>query len=219
MKYIVYKHITPCGKIYIGQTKGTMTKRAGSGGIFYKQCPYFYHAIKKYGWDNIEHIIVSDNLSKKEADYLEKYMISYYNTMDSRYGYNLTKGGDGVEGRTVSEETRTKIKNAQKGRHYSVATEYKKGHTFNEETLAKMSKARKGKKLSAETKARMSKARKGNTYNMRKIEAYKGDEKIGTYKSITEATEALNINKCTISRFLNGQTGDKTKYKFYDITA
>lgn len=202
MKYIVYKHITPCGKVYIGQTKGTMAKRAGSGGIFYKQCPYFYHAIKKYGWDNIEHIIVSDNLSKKEADYLEKYMISYYNTTDSRYGYNLTKGGDGVEGRTVSEETRAKIKNAQKGRHYSVATEYKKGHTFNEETLAKMSKAR-----------------KGNTYNMRKIEAYKGDEKIGTYKSITEAAEALNINKCTISRFLNGQTGDKTKYKFYDITA
>jgi group I intron endonuclease len=219
VKYIVYKHITPCGKIYIGQTNGTIAKRAGKGGVLYKQCPYFYKAIQKYGWDNIEHIIVSDNLSKKEADYLEKYLISYYNTTDSSHGYNLTKGGDGVEGRTVSEETRAKIKNAQKGRHNSVETEFKKGHTFTPEVLAKISKANKGKQMSAETRARMSRAKKGKMYNMRQIEAYKKGEKIGVYKSIAEASEVLGINTSTIHRSLNGTTGQKALYKFYYITA
>ena len=135
------------------------------------------------------------------------------------HGYNLTKGGDGAEGRPVSEETRAKIKNAQKGMYHSVETEYKKGHTFNKETLAKMSKAKKGKKLSAETKARMSKARKGNMYNMRQIEAYKKGEKIGVYKSITEAAEVLGLHISTIQRSLNGTTGKKTLYKFYYVTA
>jgi hypothetical protein len=139
--------------------------------------------------------------------------------MDSRYGYNLTKGGDGVEGRIVSKETRTKIKNAQKGMHHSVATEFKKGHTFTPEMLEKMSKAKKGKKLSAETRASMSKARKGNMYNMRQIEAYKKGEKIGVYKSIAEASEVLGLHKSTIQRSLNGTTGQKTLYKFNYITA
>ena len=45
-KYIVYKHITPSGKIYIGQTYKTIEERAGCDGCFYKCCPYFYKAIK-----------------------------------------------------------------------------------------------------------------------------------------------------------------------------
>lgn len=219
MSYMVYKHISPSGKIYIGQTNSSIEKRAGRDGVLYKPNIYFYKAIQKYGWDNIEHIVVCDNISKKEADWLEKYLISYYNTMDSRYGYNLTKGGDGVAGRIVSKETRTKIKNAQKGMHHSVATEFKKGHTFTPEMLEKMSKAKKGKKLSAETRASMSKARKGNMYNMRQIEAYKKGEKIGVYKSIAEASEVLGLHKSTIQRSLNGTTGQKTLYKFNYITA
>lgn len=145
MSHIVYKHITPSGKIYIGQTNSSIEKRAGKDGVLYKPNIYFYNAIQKYGWDNIEHIVVCDNISKKEADWLERYLIAYYNTIDSRYGYNLTKGGDGVLGRVLSKESIEKIREGNKGRHNSVATEFKKGHTFTPEMLAKMSKAKKGK--------------------------------------------------------------------------
>ncbi|MBO7305947.1 MAG: hypothetical protein J6U47_04380 [Bacteroidales bacterium] len=216
---MVYKHISPSGKIYIGQTNSSIEKRAGKDGVLYKPNIYFYKAIQKYGWDNIEHIVVCDNISKKEADWLEKYLIAYYNTTDSRFGYNLTKGGEGVLGRVLSKESIDRIREGNRGRHYSVATEFKKGHTFTPEMLAKMSIARKGKKLSAETRARMSKARKGNMYNMCQIEAYKKGEKIGVYKSITEASEMLGVHKTTIHRSLNGTTGKKTLYKFYYITA
>jgi hypothetical protein len=118
----------------------------------------------------------------------------------------------------LSKESIERIREGNKGRHNSVATEFKKGHTFTPEMLAKMSKARKGKKLSAETRARMSWARKGKIHNMRQIEAYKKREKIGIYKSITEASEILGLNKSTIHRSLNGTTGQKTLYKFYYIT-
>lgn len=219
MSHIVYKHITPSGKIYIGQTNSSIEKRAGKDGVLYKPNIYFYNAIQKYGWDNIEHIVVCDNITKNEADWLEKYLIAYYNTTDSRFGYNLTKGGEGVLGRVLSKESIERIRKGNKGRYHSVATEFKKGHTFTSEMLAKMSKAKKGKKLSAETRARMSKARKGNVYNMCQIEAYKKGEKIGVYKSITEASEVLGVHKTTIHRSLNGTTGQKTLYKFYYITA
>lgn len=38
-----------------------------NNGINYKACILFYRAIQKYGWDNFEHIILNDNLSKTEA--------------------------------------------------------------------------------------------------------------------------------------------------------
>lgn len=216
--YLVYKHITPSGKIYVGQTNSSIEKRAGNNGVLYKMCPYFYKAIAKYGWDNIEHIVVSAGLTKKEADWLEKYLIAYYNTTDSTYGYNLTFGGDGVEGRIVSEETRAKIKSKSKGKHYSEKTEFKKGHGFSKETLEKISKANKGRKLSEVTKCKMSQSRKGNTYNMRKVAAYKGCEKVGEYKSITEAASALNVSRRTVYNYIKGITGDGSLYKFYYIT-
>ena len=212
--YIVYKHITPAGKIYIGQTNSSINKRAGRNGILYKFCPYFYHAINKYGWENIEHIVIADNLTKKEADWLERYLISYYNTNDCRYGYNLTKGGDGVFGRIVSEETRKRIKNKNKGKHHSVATEFVKGHTFSKEVLEKISLSNKGKKLSDETKYKMSVSRKGKMYNMKPVLQYKNGLLINEYKSITEASEIIGISRRTILNSLQGKTGEGSLYKF-----
>ena len=93
--YTVYKHIAPNGKIYIGQTGQKNPKRRWQRGEGYKPNAHFYSAIQKYGWDNIEHVIVATGLTKKEADWLEKYLIAFYETTDRTKGYNNTKGGDG----------------------------------------------------------------------------------------------------------------------------
>lgn len=93
--YTVYKHIAPNGKIYIGQTGQKNPKRRWQRGEGYKPNAHFYSAIQKYGWDNIEHEIVATGLTKKEADWLEKYLIAFYETTDRTKGYNNTKGGDG----------------------------------------------------------------------------------------------------------------------------
>ncbi len=91
---IVYIYTFPNGKKYIGQTINSLNERAKNG-EGYINSPAVYNAIKKYGWNNLK-IQTYDCSSKEEMDSLEKYFIRLYNTTDSKYGYNLTLGGDGV---------------------------------------------------------------------------------------------------------------------------
>ena len=59
--YCVYQHTNKInGKIYIGITCQKPEKRWGSQGRKYEECPYFWKAIQKYGWENFEHKILFD---------------------------------------------------------------------------------------------------------------------------------------------------------------
>lgn len=92
-KFFVYIHITPSGKRYIGITNSVNPQdRWGTDGMHYQSQP-FYRAIKKYGWENISHIIYQVD-TKQEMFYLEKYLIRFYNTRDKKYGYNISEGGE-----------------------------------------------------------------------------------------------------------------------------
>ena len=107
MGYVVYMHMTPNGKKYIGITKQDLSAR-WKNGEGYKKCPAFYRAIMKYGWDNINHEIIDECETFEEANELEKSYISKYKTNQKEYGYNCTIGGDGVTGWKASEEQRSK---------------------------------------------------------------------------------------------------------------
>lgn len=94
VKYIVYCHTNKINnKKYIGQTCRSLETRSGSNGCGYKECPYFYRAIQKHGWDNFEHKVLFENLSKESADRIEKILIQMFKTQDSDYGYNIQNGG------------------------------------------------------------------------------------------------------------------------------
>lgn len=94
--YKVYIHKnTINGKMYIGQTKQSLARRF-RGGEGYINCPHFYAAIQKYGWDNFEHYIYKDNLSKEEANQLEQKLIKEYQTQNETFGYNISEGGSNV---------------------------------------------------------------------------------------------------------------------------
>lgn len=73
-KFIVYEHVSPSEKRYIGITSQVPTQR-WHGGANYKSNNYFYKAIKKYGWDNFQHNILYTNLTKEEAYQKEKELI------------------------------------------------------------------------------------------------------------------------------------------------
>lgn len=94
VKYIVYCHTNKINnKKYIGQTCRSLETRSGSNGCGYKECPYFYRAIQKHGWDNFEHEVLFENLSKKSADRIEKILIQTFKTQNPDYGYNIQNGG------------------------------------------------------------------------------------------------------------------------------
>ena len=91
--YCVYLHVNKInGKKYCGQTRQDLSKRFRNGSG-YKECSRFYNAILKYGWNNFDHIILQDNLTKEEADELEIKTIAEENLSDDRYGYNISLGG------------------------------------------------------------------------------------------------------------------------------
>lgn len=88
--YTVYIHIFPDKKVYVGLTKQKVNRRWGKDGTQYKKQPV-YKAILKYGWDNIEHVVVKENLDIDEARFLEKRLIKKYDSINN--GYNSAKGG------------------------------------------------------------------------------------------------------------------------------
>lgn len=91
--YKVYMHTCPNNKKYIGITY-CVEQRWGKNGYGYRNSRLFSRAIKKYGWDNIKHEILYDNLSLNEAMQKEIELIAKYKTNDNKYGYNISLGGD-----------------------------------------------------------------------------------------------------------------------------
>lgn len=110
--YIIYKHVSPSGKVYIGQTNQIpeLRFRNGEG---YRSSKKFYNAILKYGWKNFTHEVVYSNLNKQAADKLEKELIHKYNSIED--GYNLKEGGSRGE---LSTESLAKMSKSLK-RGYS----------------------------------------------------------------------------------------------------
>lgn len=49
--YTIYKHISPNGKAYIGQTKD-YTQRVKDHQVKHSPCRLFKKSIDKYGWEN-----------------------------------------------------------------------------------------------------------------------------------------------------------------------
>lgn len=118
------------GKIYIGQTiqkRGFKDRYDAIGeGIervfnYYMQHInrgkfvnyYIFNAINKYGIDSFEVSEIFDvAFSQDELNIKEQFWISYYNSNDRNFGYNIASGGNNSR---MSEETKEKLKNIKLG--------------------------------------------------------------------------------------------------------
>lgn len=99
--WTVYIHICPNKKVYIGITSQAVSKRWNNG-KGYKNNPYFTNAILKYGWDNIEHRILFEDLEEKDAKEIEIKLIEIWKSQ--KMCYNMTDGGDGYLGLVHTDE-------------------------------------------------------------------------------------------------------------------
>lgn len=96
LDYCVYAHVNKTnGKMYIGITNNIKRRWVGNGAE-YDKCTEFYNAIKKHGWDNFEHVILVDKISKQIASIFECELIKKYNLIEN--GYNSSKGSWNVCG-------------------------------------------------------------------------------------------------------------------------
>lgn len=71
--YWVYAHTTPNGMIYIGMSKQQPCRRWQKS--LYKTHNSLAQYIEQYGWENIEHRVVIDGLTKKQAEQWEDRLI------------------------------------------------------------------------------------------------------------------------------------------------
>lgn len=85
--WCLYIHTFPDEKKYVGISMSPFTrwKNDGSG---YKDQPKMWEAIQKYGWENIKHEIILENLNEKTAKQIEKALILQYQTTIPALGYN-----------------------------------------------------------------------------------------------------------------------------------
>jgi predicted GIY-YIG superfamily endonuclease len=92
--WCLYKHTCPNGKIYFGITNNLKTRWSAMGEQ-YHSCKRFYYAIRKFGWINIKHEVLIENLTQEKAGELEKKYIKDNRSTNPKYGYNMTTGGFG----------------------------------------------------------------------------------------------------------------------------
>lgn len=201
--YKVYMHKFPNDKVYIGVTCQKVEHRWRNGKK-YNNNKYMTNAINKYGWDNIEHIVLYEDLTKEEAEKIEIKLIKQYKSNERKYGYNILEGGNVSNGMT--EEGRKSMIEKNKGKRKSPSTEFKKG---NKPWTC-------GKKMSKEFREKLSKSHLGQiAWNRRKIICLENNK---IYSSMKEASQELNLKESGISRVCRGimkQTGG-FHFKYYE---
>lgn len=171
--YIVYKHISPSNKVYIGITKQTLKARwkKGKG---YSQNEHLTYAIEKYGEENFKHEVLFKNLTLEEAKKKEIELIAYYDSTNRKKGYNKTIGGDPCNKGLTEKQKKQKRKeynkeynkrNIEKRREYS--RKYEKTH--REERRASANKRNKTEARKKHRREYMKKYREKNREKMREI--------------------------------------------------
>ena len=90
LNYCVYAHVNKQnGKMYVGITNNVKIRWQGNGSS-YKHSKKFWNAIEKYGWDNFNHIVLIEGVSREMAHIIECELIKKYDLLE--LGYNKSPG-------------------------------------------------------------------------------------------------------------------------------
>ena len=162
-------------------------------------------------------LYLKQNLTEEEAFKHEIYMIAVFGRKDLGTGIlrNRTDGGEGVSGRILSQESRRKISEANKGNTNCL------GKTHSEESRKKMSESQKGntkrlgKTHSEETKRKMSDSSKGNTNWLGKTHSEETKRKMSeVHKNPSEETrKKLSEAQKGNTKMLGKTHSEETKRK------
>lgn len=193
---------------------------------------YFHNALKKYGVDSFALEVIDTAKNLNELKEKEKYWILKFNSYvfnENSNGYNLTVGGDGVNGFVPSEKTRRKLSEAHKGKkhsdetikkmkfaqrgtkHWTHGREFKALSPRAKEAHQKLTESLKGRKLSEEWKRKISESKKGKKLSEQAIEKISGANNYNAKKVL-----CLNTNE--VFSYM-GEVAKKYDIKPKDVSA
>lgn len=170
MKIYIYAIWFPTSKkYYIGQTRNLKSRLEGhfiSGSLVCK-------ALWKY--DNWQVSILHTIEDQNNANLMEIEDIRNFNSVAPN-GYNLTRGGDGIDGYHHTKEAKKKIGNANKGNTnmrgkknpaVSESNKRRKGYKHSKETKEKIGAGNRGKIVSKKARIKIAIAR--IKYSLKKL--------------------------------------------------
>lgn len=159
---IIYSHVNKVNKKeYIGQTINSIDSRSGKNGAYYtRNDTVFSSAIKKYGWDNFDHLVLREFKSNDITELKEMLIEEEMNVIASRNtlapnGYNLQRYDNRIQ--IHHEESIKKIKKARKKQKISRKTieamaDANRGKIHSEEHNRRISESKLGHETSQETR-------------------------------------------------------------------
>ena len=225
-KFIVYEHLFPNGKRYFGITSKAPKARWESGtGYDAQHQPVMYNAIQKYGWDNVQHIILFEGLFFEEACAKEKELIARYHTNCCRYGddygYNMTDGGEGRLGGRHSEESKEKIRQTKLGKRgrdypnsrpvicdgveYESLTQFKESYNNPQGNIVGWLNGRVGMPIEWYNKGLCYKdLGVGITFPQSTPSSYRVEYDGRVYNSQKALANELNVSAALVTKWLNG---------------
>jgi group I intron endonuclease len=223
---IIYKSTNRTnGKVYVGQTVQSLRARIKDHRNSVSKHPQLalYRAFTKYGFETFDWEVIEHATSKGKLDEKERRFIEQYRSVNARYGYNMTFGGEGGK---HTEEVKLKISASNKGRRKS-ESERKKlsdslmgkytkekaswwGRRHTEEEKQKISEAQRGaknhnfgKKASLETRRKKSEAIRGEKHwNHKRVVNLDSGE---VFVSAMHAREKTGIDNSLIGKCCKGQ--------------
>lgn len=93
---VIYRFINKVnGMSYIGKAddfQRRLEEHKRNAEVGGDQCPRFYEAIREFGWENFEWVILED-CKEEEWESAERYWIKTFGTDNKKRGYNIASGG------------------------------------------------------------------------------------------------------------------------------
>ena len=211
-------------KIYVGVHKLTNTTKSknylGSGLALRP-------AIKKYGRENFTRVTLAE-FSCAEDAYAAEISAVTEEFCKREDTYNIKIGGLGCKGLVFTDEYRAKLRAASIGNKYSLGYKHseesktkisiaQKGKVRSAETRAKMSASGKGKIISDKQKAQMSAAAKGNKHRLGRTHSEETKAKLREY--IDDERKAAMRENCGIAIVIHGKYYPSASFASSDVDA
>lgn len=214
---IIYKATSKTSRLsYIGKSINfKKRKRDHKSKLFSSKSKeyntHFGNAVRLYGWDDFEWVILYDSIPINQLNNMERFVISNYNTYsrDGKCGYNSTPGGDGVS--EISDLTRQKLSKVHKGKMFTEERKQnisrsKMGLKASDEARKNLSIARRKRITTEKTKKTMSLAAKGKI-NIKKYKLIspEGKEFI-TNNGLVLFCEEHKLDRSSLYRLMKNQS-------------